>query len=50
MPNSPSYGVHILQLIRFERVCLNVSDFNSRIQLLFAKKPKTVLLIAYKTS
>ena len=34
IPRSPSYGVYILQLIRFVRVCSNVSDFNSRNQFL----------------
>ena len=27
---SPSYGVHISQLIRFARLCTNVDDFNNR--------------------
>ena len=30
VPRSPSYGLYILQLIRFERVCSNVGDFNNR--------------------
>ena len=30
VPRSPSYGVSISQLIRFARVCFNVSDFNNR--------------------
>ena len=30
VPHSPSYGVHISQLIRFARVCSNVDDFNNR--------------------
>ena len=30
VPRSPSYGVYISQLIRFARVCSNVSDFNNR--------------------
>ena len=29
-PRSPSYGVHISQLIRFTRVCSNVDSFMSR--------------------
>ena len=29
-PRSPSYGVYISQLIRFERICSNVSDFNNK--------------------
>ena len=33
----PSYGVYVLQLIRFVRECSNVSDFNSRNQFLTAK-------------
>ena len=28
--HSPSYGVYISQLIRFETVCSNVDDFNNR--------------------
>ena len=28
VPRSPSYGVYISQLIRFDRVCSNVDDFN----------------------
>ena len=34
---SPSYGVYISQLFPFARVCLNVDDFNNRIQVLTAK-------------
>ena len=30
VPRSPYYGVYILQLIRFARVCSNVDDFNNR--------------------
>ena len=30
VPRSPSYGVYILQLIRFVRVCSNNGDFNNR--------------------
>ena len=30
VPLSPSHGVYISQLIRFERVCSNVDDFNNR--------------------
>ena len=29
VPHSPSYGVYIIQLIRFARVCSNVEDFTS---------------------
>ena len=36
-PRSPSYGVHISQLIRFARVCSNVDDFNNRNLFLTAK-------------
>ena len=36
VPRSPSYGVFILQLIRFERVCSNVYDFNIRKSILTA--------------
>ena len=31
-PSSCPYGVYISQLIRFARVCSNVSDFNKRNQ------------------
>ena len=37
VPRSPYYGVEISQLIRFPRVCSNVSDFNNRYQFLNAK-------------
>ena len=37
VPRSPSYGVYISQLIRFARVCSNVTDFNNRNLLLTAK-------------
>ena len=37
VPRSPSYGVYISQLIRFERVCSNVDDFNNRNLFLTAK-------------
>ena len=30
VPLAPSYGVYISQLVRFARVCNNVSDFNER--------------------
>ena len=30
VPRSPSYGVYISLLIRFERVCSNVDDFKNR--------------------
>ena len=30
VPCSPSYGVYILHLIRFARVCSFVDDFNNR--------------------
>ena len=36
-PHSPSYGVHISQLIHFARVCSNVDDFNNRNLFLTAK-------------
>ena len=29
VPRVPLYGVYISQLIRFARVCSNVSDFNN---------------------
>ena len=34
IPRSISYGVYILQLIRFARVCSHVDDFNHRNTLL----------------
>ena len=34
---SPSYGVYFSQLIRFDRVCSNVEDFNNRNSFLTAK-------------
>ena len=37
VPRSPSYGVYISQLIRFERVCSNVGDFNNRNRFLTSK-------------
>ena len=37
VPRLPSYGVHISQLIRFERVCSNVGDFNNRNRFLTSK-------------
>ena len=33
----PSYGEYMSQLIRFARVCSNVSDFNNRNQFLTAE-------------
>ena len=30
VPNSPSYGVYISQLIRFARLCSHVDDFDNR--------------------
>ena len=30
VPLAPSYGIYISQLVRFARVCNNVSDFNER--------------------
>ena len=37
VPRFPSYGVYILQLIRFARVCSNVDELNSRNVFLTAK-------------
>ena len=37
VPRSPSYDVYISQLIRFDRVCSNVDDFNNR-NLFFTAK------------
>ena len=37
VPHSPSYGVYISQLFRFERVWSNVDDFNNRNLFLTAK-------------
>ena len=30
VPSASSYGVYILKLVRFMRVCSNVDDFNNR--------------------
>ena len=40
VPRSPSYGVYILQLIRFARVFSNIDDFNNRTLFLTAKSLK----------
>ena len=37
VPHRPSYGVYIIQLIRFARVCSHVDDFNTRNKCLTAK-------------
>ena len=37
VPRRASYGVYILQLIRFARVCNHVTDFNARNNCLTAK-------------
>ena len=37
VPRSPSYGVYILQLICFARVCSIIDDFNNRTLFLTAK-------------
>ena len=37
VPRVPSYGVYIIQLIRFARVCSNIDDFNHRNLFLTAK-------------
>ena len=37
VPRRASYGVYILQLIRFARVCNHVTDFNARNKCLTAK-------------
>ena len=36
VPRFPSYGIYILQLIRFARVRSNVDDFNNRTLFLTA--------------
>ena len=36
-PRSPYYGVYILQLIPFARVCSHVDDFNNRSKFLTSK-------------
>ena len=36
-PHSPSYGVYIMQLIRFTRILSNIDDFNNRTLFLTAK-------------
>ena len=43
VPGSPSYGVYISQLIRFDRECSNVNDFDNRNLFLTAKLYKTRL-------
>ena len=40
VPQRPSYGVYISQLIRFARASTHVTDFNNRNKLLTAKLPK----------
>ena len=42
VPRSPSYGQYISQLIRVERVCFYVNDFNNRNLFLTAKLLKQV--------
>ena len=37
VPRRASYGIYILQLIRFTRVCNHVADFNARNRCLTAK-------------
>ena len=37
VPRAPSYGVYISQLIRFARICSNVSDSKNRNLFLIAK-------------
>ena len=37
VPQPPSYGVYISQLIRFARVCSHVDDFNNRNKFLTSK-------------
>ena len=37
VPRRASYGVYILQLFRFARVCNHVTDFNARNKFLTAK-------------
>ena len=37
VPQRPSYGVYIFQLIRFARASSHVTDFNNRIKFLTAK-------------
>ena len=39
-PRSPSYGVYILELIHFARLCSNVDDFNNKYLFLTAKLSK----------
>ena len=38
VPRTTSYGVHISQLIRFARVSSYVDDFNTRNEVLTAKR------------
>ena len=37
VPRRPSYGVYILQLVRFARASSHVNDFNDRNKFLTAK-------------
>ena len=37
-PRSTFYGVHIFQIIRFARVSSHVDDFNTRNEVLTAKR------------
>ena len=46
-PRFPSYGLYISQLIRFARVCSNVSDFNNRNQILTVKLIKHCYIYFY---
>ena len=46
----PTYGVYISQLVRFARVCSNVSDFNNRnnhIVLLLSHENKSIDVIKF---
>ena len=45
VPRSPSYGIYILKLVRFVRLCCYVDDFNNRSQMFDFSVIKTSLKI-----
>ena len=45
VPQRPSYGVYISQLIRFARVSSHLTDFNNRTKFLTAKQAARYLRI-----
>ena len=46
VPRSPSFEVYISQLIRFARVCANISDFNNKDIFLTASYYNKVIYIS----